>query len=32
MCTIGRFINDLEVLALAGGPEDYEGRVEFLPL
>ena len=30
--TIGRFINDLEVLALAGDPEDYEGRVEFLPL
>lgn len=30
--TIGRFIYDLEVLALAGEPEDYAGRVEFLPL
>jgi len=30
--TIGRFVNDLEVLALAGEPQDYEGRVEFLPL
>ena len=30
--TIGRFISDLEVLALAGELEDYEGRVEFLPL
>jgi len=30
--TIGRFINDLEVLALAGDSEDYAGRVEFLPL
>ena len=30
--TIGRFINDLAVLALAGDPEDYEGHVEFLPL
>ena len=30
--TIGRFINDLEVLALVGEPEDYDGRVEFLPL
>lgn len=30
--TIGRFINDLEVLALSGEPKDYAGRVEFLPL
>lgn len=30
--TIGRFINDLEVLALAGEPQDFFGRVEFLPL
>jgi hypothetical protein len=30
--TIGRFINDLEVLALCGEPEDYANRVEYLPL
>ena len=30
--TIGRFINDLEILALAGEPRDFDGRVEFLPL
>jgi len=30
--TIGQFINDLELLASAGEPEDFHGRVEFLPL
>ncbi len=30
--TIGRFINDLELLASAAEPEDFDGRVEFLPL
>ena len=30
--TIGRFIRDLELLAVAGEPEDFDGRVEFLPL
>jgi hypothetical protein len=30
--TIGRFISDLELLASAGEPEDFDGRVEFLPL
>jgi len=30
--TIGRFTNDLELLALVGEPEDFDGRVEFLPL
>jgi hypothetical protein len=30
--TIGRFINDLEVLAQCGEPEDYLDRVEYLPL
>jgi hypothetical protein len=30
--TIGRFINDLELLALVGEPDDFDGRVEFLPL
>lgn len=30
--TIGRFIDELELLALSGEPEDFEGRVEFLPL
>ncbi len=30
--TIGRFVRDLELLALAGEPEHFDGRVEFLPL
>jgi hypothetical protein len=30
--TIGRFIDDLELIASLGEPEDFEGRVEFLPL
>jgi hypothetical protein len=30
--TVGRFINDLEVLAQCGDPKDYLNRVEFLPL
>lgn len=30
--TIGRFISDLEMFASAGKPEDFDGRVEFLPL
>lgn len=30
--TIGRFIRDLELLAVACEPEDFDGRVEFLPL
>jgi hypothetical protein len=30
--TIGRFIDDLELLALAGESEDLAERVEFLPL
>jgi hypothetical protein len=30
--TIGGFIDDLEVLALCGEPEDYLNRVEYLPL
>ena len=30
--TIGRFIRDLEMLAVACEPEDFDGRVEFLPL
>jgi hypothetical protein len=30
--TVGRFINDLEVLAQCGDPKDYFNRVEFLPL
>jgi hypothetical protein len=30
--TIGRFIDDLELIALLGQPEDFEGRMEFLPL
>jgi len=30
--TIGRFISDLELLALVGELEDFNGRVEFLPL
>ena len=30
--TIGQFINDLELLALAGELGDFDGRVEFLPI
>lgn len=30
--TIGRLINELEMLALIGEPKDFYGRVEFLPL
>ena len=30
--TIGRCINDLEVIAKAGMPEDLASRVQFLPL
>jgi hypothetical protein len=30
--TIGQCIRDLEVIALAGEPEDMVDRVEFLPL
>jgi len=30
--TIGRFVRDLELLALTGEPENFDGRVEFLPL
>jgi hypothetical protein len=30
--TIGRAINDLEVLAQAGTSEDFANRVEYLPL
>jgi len=30
--TIGRFVRDLELLALAGESEHFDGRVEFLPL
>jgi uncharacterized protein with PIN domain len=30
--TIGRCINDLEIIAQAGEPEDFAGRVEYLPL
>lgn len=30
--TIGQFINELELLASAGELEDFDGRVEFLPL
>lgn len=30
--TIGRFIDDLELIASLGQPEELEGRVEFLPL
>lgn len=29
---IGRAINDLEILAKAGMPEDFADRVEYLPL
>ena len=30
--TIGRAINDLEILAQAGRAEDFANRVEYLPL
>ena len=30
--TIGRAVNDLEVLAQAGSPEEFANRVEYLPL
>ena len=30
--TIGRAINDLELLAKTGGAEDFANRVEYLPL
>ena len=30
--TIGRAINDLEILAQAGTSEDFANRVEYLPL
>jgi hypothetical protein len=30
--TIGRAVNDLELLAKAGAPEEYTNRVEYLPL
>jgi len=30
--TIGRAINDVEVLAQAGSSEDFANRVEYLPL
>ena len=30
--TIGKAVNDLEVLALAGIPEDFANRVEYPPL
>lgn len=30
--SIGQCVHDLEVIALAGEPEDLVGRVEYLPL
>jgi len=30
--TIGRAINDLEILSQAGDPKDFANRVEYLPL
>ncbi len=30
--TIGRAVNDLEILTEVGTPEDFANRVEFLPL
>jgi hypothetical protein len=30
--TIGQCINDLEIIAKAGEPEDFHNRVEHLPL
>ena len=32
MVTVGQCIRDLEVIALAGEPEDFVNRVEYLPL
>jgi hypothetical protein len=32
MVIVGQFIRDLEVIALAGEPEDFVNRVEYLPL
>jgi hypothetical protein len=29
--TVGRFIADFEILALAGEPADFRNRVEYLP-
>ena len=30
--SIGQCVHDLEVIALAGDPEDFANRVEYLPL
>jgi hypothetical protein len=30
--TVGRAINDLQILADAGEPEEFKNRVEYLPL
>jgi len=30
--TVGRAVNDLEILAQAGNPADFPNRVEYLPL
>jgi hypothetical protein len=30
--TVGQCVRDLEVIALAGEPEDFANRVEYLPL
>lgn len=30
--TVGQCIRDLEILALAGEPEDFANRVDYLPL
>ena len=30
--SIGQCVHDLEVIALAGEPEDLAGQVEYLPL
>jgi hypothetical protein len=30
--TVGQCLNDLDLLAKVGEPEDFENRVEFLPL
>jgi hypothetical protein len=30
--TVGQCVRDLEILALAGNPEDFANRVEYLPL
>jgi len=31
-CTLGQMVRDLELLAKAGMPEEYENRVQFIPL